>query len=58
VIVVNDVEKDDRVVYKRAALNARLPIADTLPLPGRSTRWRVFLIYSADADVFDHEELG
>ena len=58
VIVVNDITSDTRVVFKQQALARGYRSLIALPLLVENTVVAVFLIYAADARIFDGEELN
>ncbi len=57
VIVANDVEADERVVFKQQALTRGYRSLIALPLLVEGKAVAVFLIYAADAHMFNAEEL-
>ena len=57
-IVVNDIETDERVVFKQEAALRGYRSLIALPLLVEDNVVAVFVMYSAEADIFDHEELA
>jgi diguanylate cyclase (GGDEF)-like protein len=58
VIVANDIESDARVMFKLQALARGYRSLIALPLLVENRAVAVFLIYAADARIFDGEELS
>jgi len=58
VIVANDIESDERVIFKQQALARDYRSMIALPLLVEDKDVAVFLIYAADANIFDGEELS
>ena len=57
-IVVNDIETDERVVFKQEAILRGFRSLIALPLLAGDKVVAVFLMYSAEANIFDQEELA